>query len=1060
MFSKFFIERPIFASVISVVIVIAGLISFGALPISQYPEITPPTVEVSATYPGGNARVVAETVGAPIEQQVNGVEDMIYMSSTSASDGAYKLTVTFEIGTNLDMAQVLVQNRVKLAEPNLPEDVTRQGVNTKKKSTNILQMISLSSPDGRYDDLFLSNFATLRLRDQLSRIPGVGDVVLFPQSDYSMRVWLDPHQLKSRSLTTDDVLTAIREQNVQVAAGQIGQPPAPVGQSFQYTVNVLGRLAEVEQFEDIIVKTGEGGALTRLRDVARIELGGKTYSLMSQLNGAASASVVIYQLPGANALEVANQVRAVMQELSAGFPEGLEYAIAYDTTIFVDQAIQEVFITLLEAAALVFAVLFLFLQDWRATLIPAVTIPVSLIGTLAVMLAMGFSLNMLTLFGLVLAIGIVVDDAIVVVEAASVHIERGLKAKEATIKAMSEVAGPIIATTLELMAVVVPAAFLPGITGQLYRQFALTIAVATIFSSLNALTMSPALAALLLRPSKSRKNVFFRGFDAIFRVTETGYAALIKALVRRGAIMMLLFVGLTALTGWQFTRLPTGFLPTEDQGYVMAHVQLPDAASLERTEQVLAKMNRILEATPGVRDWISFGGFSLIDGTNASNVAAIYIMMQPWEERSDPSLSQQAILDSLQRAFSGVQEAIVYAFPPPAIFGLGVAGGFQMQLQDREGVGLEELQKMVQEMIADGNAQSQLANLNTTFRADVPQLFAEVDRTKAKTLGIPLDSVFGTLQAYLGSAYVNDFNKFGRTWQVNVQADHQFRVKAEDIRTLDVRNLDGEMIPVGTLVDVEQVLGPQTVLRYNLYPAASITGAAATGVSSGQALTLMEQLANAKLPSSMGYEWTGMSYQERKVGAEAIMVFALAIVLVFLVLAAQYESWTSPAAVILVVPLAVLGTVVALLMKGSDNNVYTQVGVLLLVALASKNAILIVEFASAARAEGRSIREAAAEAAKLRFRPILMTSIASIAGFMPLVVAAGAGAASRQAIGTAVVGGMAAATIMSLIFTPVFYVVMQRLSEARRTRRSKTKTSEVSVKPEKQRSAFGPPLGP
>ncbi len=1048
MFSKFFIERPIFASVISVVIVIAGAISLGALPIAQYPQITPPTVQVSATYPGANARVVAETVGAPIEQQVNGVEDMIYMSSTSASDGSYALTVTFEVGTNLDIAQVLVQNRVKLAEPNLPEDVTRQGVNTKKKSTSIILIVSLFSPSGRHDELYLSNYATLRLRDLLSRIPGVGEVLTFPPNDYSMRVWLDPRRLKSRALTTDDVLAAIREQNVQVAAGQIGQPPAPRGQSFQYTVNVLGRLAEVEQFEDIIVKTGEGGALTRLRDVARIELGGKSYSIISRLNGAPSASVAIYQLPGANALDVASQVRATMQELGAGFPEGLEYAIPYDTTIFVDQAIHEVYITLLQAAGLVFIVLFLFLQDWRATLIPAVTIPVSLIGTLAVMLAMGFSLNMLTLFGLVLAIGIVVDDAIVVVEAVNAHMERGLKAKEATIKAMGEVAGPIIATTLVLMAVFVPAAFLPGITGQLYRQFALTIAVATIFSSLNALTMSPALAALLLRPPKSRKNVFFRAFDAAFRVTETGYAALVRTLVRRTAIMMLLFVGLASLTGWQFTQLPAGFLPTEDQGYVLAHVQLPDAASLERTEQVLAKLDRILEATPGVRDWVTFGGYSLIDGTNASNTAAVFIVMQSWEERSDPSLSQQAILGGLRRAFFGVQEAIVFAFPPPAIAGLGVAGGFQMQLQDRGGVGIEELQKMVQEVIVDGNAQSRLTNLNTTFRADVPQLFAEVDRTKAKTLGVRLDSVFGTLQAYLGSAYVNDFNKFGRTWQVIVQADHQFRVKAEDIRNLDVRNAQGKMIPIGTLVNVEQILGPQTVLRYNLYPAASITGEAAPGNSSNQALTLMEQLAEAKLPSSMGYEWTGMSYQEKKVGSEAILVFALAIVLVFLVLAAQYESWTSPAAVILVVPLAVLGTVVALLLKGSDNNVYTQIGVVLLVALASKNAILIVEFASAARAEGRSIREAAAEAAKLRFRPILMTSIASIAGFMPLVVAAGAGAASRQAIGTAVVGGMAAATIMSLVFTPVFYVVMQRLSELRRTRRPEAGAPEVRANPE------------
>ena len=1031
MLSTFFIQRPIFACVISIVIVIAGAISYGALPVAQYPEITPPTVSVSASYPGANAEVVAETVAAPIEQQVNGVEDMIYMSSTSASDGSYNLTVTFEVGTDLDFAQVLVQNRVNLAEANLPEEVTRQGVNTKKKSTSVILIISLSSPDGRYDDLFLGNYATLRLRDVLSRIDGVGDVTIFPQSDYAMRIWLNPRQLESRNLTTDDVLSAIREQNVQVAAGQIGQPPAPVGQNFQYTVNVLGRLSETEQFEDIIIKIGEDGGITRLGDIARIELGGKSYSVVSKLNGATSASVIIYQLPGANALEIAEQVRSTMKELSTAFPEGMEYAIPYDTVIFVEQAIEEVYITLMQAAFLVFLVLFLFLQDWRAILIPAATIPVSLVGTLAVLLAMGFSLNMLTLFGLVLAIGIVVDDAIVVVEATVAHMDRGLNAKEAAIKAMNDVSGPIIATTLVLMAVFIPTAFLPGITGEMYRQFALTIAVATIFSSINALTLSPALAALLLRPAPEKKNAFCRGFDKAFGALERGYGAVVTLFVRRTLIMMLLVIGLAGITGWQFTKLPTGFLPTEDQGYLLAHVQLPNAASLERTEAVVKQIDNILSETPGVRDWITFGGFSLIDATNASNAAAVYIIMDAWEERSDPSLSQKAILANLQRQFFGIQDAIVYGFPPPAISGLGVASGFQMQLQDKSGAGLQGLQQMVDEMIADGNAQTQLTNLNTTFRADVPQLFAEVDRTKAKALGIPLDSVFGTLQAYLGSAYVNDFNKFGRTWQVTVQADHRFRVKPSDIRALNVRNANGNMVPIGTLVQVEEIVGPQMLLRYNLYPSASITGAAAPGFSSGQALTLMEQLANAKLPSSMGFEWTGMSFQEKQVGSEAIMVFALAIILVFLVLAAQYESWTSPAAVILVVPLAVLGTVLALLMRDSDNNVYTQIGIVLLVGLASKNAILIVEFARAERAQGKSILEAAIGAARLRFRPILMTSIASIFGFLPLVVASGAGAASRQAIGTAVVGGMVAATIMSLLFTPVFYVVMQRFGELR-----------------------------
>jgi len=1033
MFSRFFIERPIFASVISILIVIAGLISVGALPIAQFPEITPPTVEVKATYPGANAQVVAETVAAPLEQEIIGVENMIYMSSVSASDGSYTLTVTFEVGTNLDMANVLVQNRVALAEPKLPEEVKRQGVNTKKKSPSIILIASLFSPNGQYDELFMSNYATLNIRDTLSRIPGVGDVSIFPASDYSMRVWLNPKQLKSRRLTTNDVLNAIREQNVQVAAGQIGQPPAPAGQSFQYTVNVLGRLTDIEQFENIIIKTGEGGRITRLQDVARIELGGKTYNINSRLSGSPSASIAVYQLPGSNALAVSDRVHQAMDEMSRYFPEGMEYQIPYDTTVFIDASINQVYVTLAEAVVLVFIVLFLFLQDWRATLIPAATIPVSLIGTLAVLLVMGFSLNMLTLFGIVLAIGIVVDDAIVVVEATTAHIEKGLNAKEATIKAMNEVSGPVVATTLVLLAVFVPAAFLPGITGQLYQQFALTIAVATVFSSINALTLSPALSALVLRPLPEEKNFFFRGFDKFFSMTENKYSSVIKSMVRRTGFIMVIAFGLAALTGVQFTKLPTGFLPTEDQGYMLVHVQLPDAASLERTNRVIDKIDKILKNTEGIKDWVTFGGFSIIDGTASSNNAAVFVTMQPWDERQTPELQQEIILGNIQKRLFSIQESIAYAFLPPAIPGLGVAGGFQFQLEDRGGAGLQELNVMVREMVADGNAQSGMVGLNTTYRIEVPQLFAEVDRTKSKTLGVPLSEVFGTLQAYLGSAYVNDFNKFGRTWQVTAQADHQFRLQPEDIRKLDVRNNKGNMVPIGTLVAVDEIVGPQTILRYNLYPTASITGQAAPGFSSGQALNLMEQLAKNKLPASMGFEWTGMSYQEKQVGSEAILIFALAIILVFLVLSAQYESWTSPTAVILVVPLAVLGTVIAVMMKGADNNVYTQIGITLLIGLASKNAILIVEFALAERKKGKAILDAAVDAAKLRFRPILMTSIASIAGFMPLVVASGAGAASQQAIGAAVVGGMIAATIMSVTFTPVFFVVMQRLSEFRKS---------------------------
>ena len=1029
MLSKFFIEHPIFSSVISIVIVIAGLVSVANLPVAQFPDVVPPTVEVKATYPGANASVVAETVAAPIEQEVIGVENMIYMSSVSASDGSYTLTVTFEVGTDLDMANILVQNRVTLAEPKLPEEVKRQGVNTKKKSSNIILIASLSSADDRFDELYMSNYATLNIKDTLSRIPGVGDIGIYPESDYSMRIWLDPEQLKSRSMTTAEVIAAISEQNVQVAAGQIGQPPAPAGQSFQYTVNVLGRLSDVEQFEDIIVKTGEGGRITRIRDVARVELGAKVYNITSRLNGAPSASIAVYQLPGSNALDVSKQVRAALDEMSAFFPQGLEVSVPYDTTMFVNASIKQVYITLIEAALLVSLVLFLFLQDWRATLIPAVTIPVSLIGTLAVMLAMGFSLNMLTLFALVLAIGIVVDDAIVVVEATVAHMERGLDRKAAAIKAMGEVSGPVVATTLVLLAVFVPAAFMPGITGQLYRQFALTIAVATVFSSINALTMSPALAALVLRLPPEKKNAFFRGFDNLFSKTENGYTNMTKSLVRRTGLMLLLAAGLAGYTGWQFTQLPTGFLPTEDQGYLLVHVQLPDASSQERTGEVLDKVDAVVAGTEGVADWVIFGGFNLIDGTASSNTAIVFVTLTPWEERKDPSLRQEAILANLQGQFQAIQESILYPFLPPAINGLGVAGGFQFQLEDRGGIGLKELNVMLEEILQDGEAQSGMTGLNSTFRIDVPQLFAEVDRTKAKTLGIPLDEVFGTLQTYLGSAYVNDFNKFGRTWQVNVQADNKYRIKPEDIRRLEVRNDKGEMVPLGTLIDVEQTVGPQTILRYNLYPTASITGSAAPGFSSGQALNLMEQLANEKLPTAMGFEWTGMSFQEKQVGSEAIFIFALAIVLVFLVLSAQYESWSSPAAVIMVVPLAVLGTVIAVMMKGADNNVYTQIGITLLIALASKNAILIVEFAMAEQAKGKSIIDAAVDAAKLRFRPILMTAISSIAGFMPLVVAAGAGAASQRAIGTAVVGGMIAATIMSVTFTPVFYVVMKRLGK-------------------------------
>ena len=923
---------------------------------------------------------------------------------------------------------MLVQNRVATAVPLLPEEVQRQGITTRKQSTDIILFVVLTSPDGRYDDLYLSNYATLRLRDELSRVDGVGDVNVFGAGQYSMRVWLDPQRLETRSLTAGDVVAAIREQNVQVAAGQLGQPPAPDTQDFQLTVNTLGRLTDVEQFEDIVVKT-EGARVTRLRNVARVELGGQVYDVFFQKNGKPSGGVAVFQLPGANALQVADQVRATMERLKPSFPEGLTYDIPFDTTRFVRQAIHEVYRTLFEAGALVLIVILLFLQDWRAVLVPATTVPVTIIGAFAGMAAVGFSVNLLTLFGLVLAIGIVVDDAIVIVENAAHHIERGLNPRDATIQAMDEVTGPVIGITLVLMAVFLPTAFLGGITGQLYRQFALTIAITALISAVNALTLKPAQCAVYLRPAMGPRNAFFRAFNRIYARAEHAYVRLIGAMVGRPGRTMVTFLALIAVTFWGFTSLPTGFLPVEDQGYVIAGIRLPDAASQARTRRAVEQVNQIIAELPGVADWTSVGGRSVLDNTVASNAATFYVIFEPWEERTDPSLSQDAILANLRQRLSEIQEASSFAFAPPSIRGLGVAGGFQMQLQDRGGVGLPALQQMVDEMVRDGDAQSGLAALNSTFRAGVPQLFADVDRVKARSLAIPLTGVFDTLQAYLGSTYVNDFNLFGRTYQVRAQAEPAFRLTPQDITRLRVRNAEGRMVPLGTLVDVRDTIGPQIINRYNLYPSAAITGEAAPGHSSGQALALMEQMAASKLPQSMGYEWTAISYQEKAVDGEAFLIFGLAVLLVFLVLAAQYESWTNPLAVVLVVPLALLGTVIAVAIGGMDNNVYTQIGIVLLITLASKNAILIVEFAREQRARGKSVAEAAVEAARLRFRPILMTSFAFIFGVSPLVIADGAGAASRRALGTAVFGGMLTSTFLAVLFVPVFYVVVQGLSE-------------------------------
>ena len=1028
MLSKFFIDRPVFANVIAIVTILLGVVALYRLPVERYPAITPPTVVVTGNYPGANAKVVADTVAAPIEQQVNGVENMMYMSSTSSADGSYSLTITFEIGTNLDDAQVLVQNRVSIAEPSLPEEVRRQGLSVKKQGSNIVLAVTITSPTKKYDGLFLSNYATLRLRDELSRIKGVGEVMIRGAGAYSMRIWFDPDRLASRQLTTSDVIAALARQNVQVAAGQVGQPPSPDGQRFQMTVTTLGRLSDPEQFENIVVKAGAVGQVVHLRDVARVELGAQTYDSFASRNSMDSANLLVYQLPGSNAIEVSHAVHAAMEKIKPSLPEGMEYNIPFDTTKFVEAAIQGVYKTLLEAGVLVLVVILVFLQSWRALLIPATTVPVTIIGAFAFMPMLDFSVNMLTLFGLVLAIGIVVDDAIVIVENASHHIERGLMPREATIKAMSEVTGPVMAITLVLMAVFLPTAFLGGITGQLYRQFALTIAATAFISAVNALTLKPAQCAVYLKPH-SGKNLFTKLFEFFYRPLEKVYTWVVGLLLRVWWLVLLVFVGLAVFTGWWYQKTPTGFLPTEDQGYVIIAVQLPDAASLDRTRAVIDRMNKVFSETEGVQHWFVLGGFSLLDGTNSSNGATAFAAWSDWSRRTTPELAQEALVAKLQREFAQIQEAFILVLVPPSIQGLGVAGGFQMQVEDKEGVGSDILMERTMAIIDEARKRPEIGGAASTFRAGVPQLYLNIDRVKAERMGVMLNDVFATLQANLGSVYVNDFNKFDRTYQVRIQADASFRGDPNKLRRLEVRNRQGARVPLATLLTPETRIGPQSVIRYNLYQAASINGGAAPGVSSGEALKAMEEVAGNVLPASMGFDWTGIAFQEKRVTGEAILVFVLAVLLVYLVLAAQYESWVLPFAVILVVPLGLLGVVAAVNFRGMDNNIYTQIGVVLIIALASKNAILIVEFARELRLQGRSIREAAIEASRLRFRPILMTSFAFIVGVLPLVWATGAAAASRQALGTAVFGGMITSTVLAVFFVPVFYVAVQGLIE-------------------------------
>ena len=1043
MISRFFIDRPIFAAVLSIVIMLAGGVAVFTLPIAQYPEITPPTILVSCVYPGASAKVVAETVAAPIEQQVNGVEDMLYMSSQCANDGSYTLTITFRLGVNLNQAQVLVQNRVSLATPSLPDIVTQTGVTTKKKSPGIMMVVQLISPDGRYDQLYLSNYATVQIKDELARLEGVGDLNMLGQQDYSMRVWLDPAKVASRGLATADVVNAVKEQNVQVAAGQLGQEPASQAPEFQYPLTTLGRLAEPEQFADIIIKTGSKGQVTRLRDVAWVELGAKSQDQSCSLDGRPAPGIAVFQLPGSNALETAGRVRSKMEELKKRFPEGLDYAIVYDTTPFIKESIVEVFKTLRDAVILVGVVVLVFLQNWRSTLIPLIAVPVAIIGTFAVMTGMGFSLNNLSLFGLVLAIGIVVDDAIVVVEAVEQHMEGGLSPREAARKAMESVSGPVIAVALVLCAVFVPCAFIAGITGQFFRQFALTIAVSTVLSAFNSLTLSPALSALLLRGKGVRRDKltrvldlvlgwFFRLFNYTFRRSTEGYSWAVGRLLRMSVVVLACYGGLLYLTYWEFSRVPTGFIPPQDKGYLLVNVQLPDSASLQRTQDVISRIGQIAQATPGVKHTVAVAGQSVLLSTNGSNLGTMFVTLDEFHNRRDRRLRADMIAARLRRQFfMEVRDAVVSVFGAPPVDGLGTAGGFKIMIEDRGDNGSEILQGQTDNIAEKGNHLPGLIGLFTMFRANAPQLFADVNRTKCKTLDVSLNDVFNTLQVYMGSLYVNDFNKFGRTWQVNLQADSKYRMRAEDVKQLKVRNAERSMVPVGTVAEVKEISGPVMITRYNMYPAAAINGNTAPGVSSGQAIRLVAGLAESELPKSMSYEWTELTYMQILAGSTAMLVFAGAVVLVFLVLAAQYESWSLPLAVILVVPMCLLCSVTGVALMRMDINIFTQIGFVVLVGLASKNAILIVEFARSRRSAGVERGAATVEACRLRLRPILMTSFAFILGVLPLVLSEGAGAEMRRTLGTAVFSGMLGVTLFGIFLTPVFYYVIQWVSDCR-----------------------------
>ncbi|WP_428422452.1 efflux RND transporter permease subunit [Methylibium sp.] len=1037
--SKFFIDRPIFAGVLSLLMLIAGLIALRGLPISEYPEVVPPSVVVRAQYPGANPKVIAETVATPLEEAINGVEGMLYMGSQATTDGLMTLTVTFKLGTDPDKAQQLVQNRVSQAEPRLPEEVRRLGITTIKSAPDLTMVVHLLSPNDRYDMTYLRNYAVLNVKDRLARIDGVGQVQLFGSGDYSMRVWLDPQKVAERGLSASDVVRAIREQNVQAAAGVVGASPGLLGVDLQLSINAQGRLQNEDEFGDIIVKTGADGAVTRLRDLGRIELGAAEYALRSLLDNKSAVAVPIFQAPGSNAIEISNHVRETMAELKQYMPEGVDYEIVYDPTQFVRASIESVIHTLLEAVALVVLVVILFLQTWRASVIPLLAVPISVIGTFAVMHLFGFSINALSLFGLVLAIGIVVDDAIVVVENVERNIEAGLSPREATYRAMREVSGPIIAIALVLIAVFVPLAFISGLTGQFYRQFALTIAISTVISAINSLTLSPALAALLLKGHGAPKDALTRGMDRVFgrffalfnrafKRGAEGYSGGVTRAISHKAVMVGVYLVFLAVTVGLFKAVPSGFVPAQDKQYLIGFAQLPDGATLDRTEDVIRRMGEITLKQPGVEHAVSFPGLSINGFTNSSNSGIVFATLAPFEQRRDPSLSGAAIAQQLNQKYAAIEDAFIVMFPPPPVQGLGTTGGFKLQLEDRGSLGYEAMDAAVKAFMAKAQQAPELAGLFSSYQVNVPQLYADIDRTKARQLGVAVTDVFDTMQIYLGSLYVNDFNKFGRTYTVRVQADASHRARAEDVGLLKVRSASGEMVPLSALMKVQPSFGPERAMRYNGYLAADINGGPAPGHSSGQAQDAVKRIAAETLPPGISYEWTELTYQEILAGNSALWVFPLAILLVFLVLAAQYESLTLPLSIILIVPMGLLAAMTGVWLDGGDNNVFTQIGLIVLVGLSAKNAILIVEFARELEFAGRTPVQAAIEASRLRLRPILMTSLAFVMGVLPLVLSSGAGAEMRQAMGVAVFAGMIGVTAFGLFLTPVFYVLLRRLT--------------------------------